>query len=160
MMKTSEMWFEIEPDKFTRQFKDYKVDAEYWHWDCWRFWFTKGSTCYVRFLYEPKDIDAEKMDIFCDQCVSEIEKHPIIYQIYWTKKYKAEELTEDICNECCDLIWEWCLPSWPLTLKGICAWLEAEWYAITEIMPMIRFLRTDAWFQSLRNWMWITIGLN
>ena len=30
-MKTSEMWFEVEPDKFTRQFKDYKVDAEYWH---------------------------------------------------------------------------------------------------------------------------------
>lgn len=30
-MKTSEMWFEVEPDRFTRQFKDYKVDAEYWH---------------------------------------------------------------------------------------------------------------------------------
>lgn len=30
MMKTSEMWFEIEPNKFTREFKDYKVDAEFW----------------------------------------------------------------------------------------------------------------------------------
>ena len=31
MMKTSEMWFEVEPDKFTRQFKDYTVEADYWH---------------------------------------------------------------------------------------------------------------------------------
>lgn len=29
-MKTSEMWFEIEPNKFIRQFKDYQVSAEFW----------------------------------------------------------------------------------------------------------------------------------
>ena len=33
------------------------------------------------------------MDLFCDKCLAEID-HPIIYQIYGTKDYKAEELTE------------------------------------------------------------------
>ena len=151
MIKTSEMWFELNPNEFVRNFNQFEVRASH-DWEAWRFCFDNWTDVqHIYYLHKPADIDAEEMDLFCDKCLAEID-HPIIYQIYGTKDYKAEELTEDICNNCPHMLREWVVPSWPLTLKWVIAWLEAEWYAITEIMPMIRFLRTDKWFDTLHGW--------
>ena len=151
MLKTSEMWFELNPNEFVRNFNQFKVTASH-DWTSWRFCFDNWTDVqHIYYLHRPVDIDSDEMDLFCDKCLAEID-HPIIYQIYGTKDYKAEELTEDICNNCTHMLREWVVPSWPLTLKWVIAWLEAEWYAITEIMPMIRFLRTDKGFDTLHSW--------
>jgi hypothetical protein len=44
------------------------------------------------------------------------------------------------------------VPNEKLELTTVIKWLESEWYTITEIMPMIRFLRTDKWFDTLYGW--------
>jgi hypothetical protein len=64
------------------------------------------------------------MDLFCDKCLAEID-HPIIYQIYGTKDYSVEELTEDICNECTNLLCEF-VPNEKLELTTVIKRLESE----------------------------------
>ena len=145
------MRFELNPNEFVRNFNQFEVTASH-DWKAWRFCFDNWTDVqHIYYLHKPADIDAEEMDLFCDKCLAEID-HSIIYQIYGTKDYKAEELTEDICGECTHLLYEGCPGRPALTLKEVIDWLEAEWYAITEIMPMIRFLRTDKGFDTLHSW--------
>ena len=161
MLKTSEMWFELNPNEFVRNFGDYEVTASYIKQEDRRQFHFKNWEWNYDFFNRPEwEFFAEEMDSFCEECLKEIE-HPVIYQVYGYRpgEKDIDSLTEDDINECTNLLYEGCAGYPSLTLKQIIAWLENDWYIVTEIMPMIRYLRGQKNFNRLSNWLATTIVL-
>ena len=73
MIKYNEMWFELKPNLYTRQYGKYEVQAKYVWNNQWDFDLIESSLTHNHHLVTlSKDADAEQMDIALSQCITEM----------------------------------------------------------------------------------------
>ena len=83
MIRYSDMWLDLGPNKCTRNYNGYTVTASYQWNKQWRFDFYDWTTHNIHTVTLPKNADADQLDAACDQCITEI----------WLEEYDIEKLS-------------------------------------------------------------------